>query len=452
MPIQTGRLADLHMHMYGSIHYLDYLRYVSRREVDWWPYEAGYSNAYGEHPPIRNVLERYNRGDARAVEDFRQLFVFGDSDGGDFGRFQAKYDLLITGGKWPKFWRGDVEFSAGVDEVCAFIHMIVARQREQGIGYSEMRMKLGPGFTHPQLRTLLTAILESYSEYRDSDIQPRFAMSLPRPDPWPDWEVVKEVALGPYGDLLTGIDFCDVEEGHPPKKKRELFDEVKGFNRKNPERALAILYHVGESFNDKSLESAIRWVHETAEMGAHRLGHAIALGVDPATYGLHTRSESVDERIDQLRYDLRHRDGLRLHGVPIDVNGAEQELRRLEIGDRDRTLQLHYDERRLKEVRGRQNYAIECVKSLGSVIEVCPTSNRRIGGISDPKHHPLVRFAASDVPFVIGTDDSGILDTTLEEEIRSAIEIAGLPKDAFDEIANRSWPSRSEVLAGREPK
>ena len=110
-------------------------------------------------------------------------------------------------------------------------------------------------------------MLKTYSEYEGSDIEPRLAVSLPRNNPWPDWEVTKEVALGAYGHLLTGIDFCYLEEGRPPKEQRELFEAVKDFNRMHPERALAILYHVGESFSDKSLESAVRWVHEAAELG-----------------------------------------------------------------------------------------------------------------------------------------------------------------------------------------
>ena len=115
-----------------------------------------------------------------------------------------------------------------------------------------------------------------------------------------------------HGEYLTGIDFCNVEEGFPPKHKRELFAAVHEWNERHPERALAILYHVGESFTDKSLESAVRWVHEAAQFGAHRLGHAIALGVDPEVYGAHERHESVAERIDQIEYDLSHADGLAL--------------------------------------------------------------------------------------------------------------------------------------------
>ncbi len=444
------RLADLHLHMYGSIHYLDYLNFLSNRDVDWHAYEAGYLEAYGTIPPIRDILERHRKGDPGATEEFRRLFVFADADGGDFTRFQAKYDLLIGGSDFPKHRRGEASFSAVVDELRSFIHMIIARQRMQGVGYAEQRMLLSPSFSREQAGDFMTAILESYASYEGTDIIPRFAVSLPREDPWPDWEVVKEITLGPFGTQLTGIDFCNVEEGYPPKENQELFDEVWSFNNRHPERALAILYHVGESFKDKSLESAVRWVHEAAEMGAHRLGHAIALGVDPHSYGPHTRNEIVDERIDQLRYDLQHREGLTGNGVKVDVKATEQELSRLQAMARDSVLEVEYDDRRLGVVRRRQNYAIECVKSLGSVVEVCPTSNRRIAGIADPKHHPLVQFAANDVPFIIGTDDPGIFDTTLTDEIKSAIDIAGLPEDDFDEIAERAWASRSEVLVGRE--
>ncbi len=193
-------------------------------------------------------------------------------------------------------------------------------------------------------------------------------------------------------------------------------------------------------------------MHESAEMGAHRLGHAIALGVNPEMYGRHTRSESVDERIDQLRYDMRHSEGSRRHGVRVDLEGADRELRELVAIPSERRVSVSYDDGRLEELRGRQRYAIECIRALDSVIEVCPTSNRRIGGITEPQHHPLIQFVDCDAPFIIASDDPGIFDTTLSDEIQLAIDIAGLPQDAYDEIAERSWSYRSEVLVGREDR
>ena len=83
---------------------------------------------------------------------------------------------------------------------------------------------------------------------------------------------------------------------------------------------------------------------------------------------------------------------------------------------------------------------------------VCPTSNRRIGGITDPAHHPIGMFLASDAPFVIATDDPGIFGATLAGEMAWAAEHHDLPDDAPNQIAARSWASRSEVLTGREPE
>ena len=50
----------------------------------------------------------------------------------------------------------------------------------------------------------------------------------------------------------------------------------------------------------------------------HRLGHAIALGIHPDYYGPHERTESVGERLDQIRYDLLNRNSLKDYGVSID--------------------------------------------------------------------------------------------------------------------------------------
>ena len=449
MPQPCKRFADLHLHLYGSIHSQDYLDYVIDRSVDWTAYEAAFQEAYGESPAVQEILDSCRQGQVGARKRFEELFVFGDKDSGNFARFQAKYNMLIPGSKWAISPEEISDFSPLVNEVCGFMRQIVERQRRQNIRYAEQRMTLSPSLSPSNSKALLEAMLRTYSAYDEGYFQPRLAVSLPRANPWPAWEAVRQATLGPFGSLLTAIDFCYLEEGFPPKLQRELFEEVKDFNRQNPERALAILYHVGESFTDKSLESAIRWVHEVAEMGANRLGHAIALGVEPDKFGSHSRSETVTERIDQLAYDLRNLKGLRQCGVNLEETEILCELERLGSMNSGRTLTVEYDEARLDEVRARQTYAIDCIKAIGAVVEVCPTSNLRIGGITRPEHHSLVKFVAEDVPFIIGSDDPGIFDTTLANEIELAMDIAGLSQDYYDEIVERSWLSRSELLSGR---
>ena len=449
MRAHHGKLADLHTHLYGCIHSSDFLDFLLDREVDWTRYQSNFHEVYGVSPPVDEILDRCRSGVADARTEFDRLFVFGDDDAGNFDRFQAKYNILNHGGSLAGFWRGETPAPVLADEVGRFIRTIIDRQRRQGVGYVEHRMNLGPDSAQVQSRELLAAMLRTYAEHEDAGIQARLAVSLDRGNPWPNWEVVRDAALGPLGHLLTGIDFCYLEEGYPPRDQRALFNEVHDFNRRHPERALAILYHVGESFNDKSLESAVRWVHEAAELGAHRLGHAIALGVDPDRYGRHIRSESAAERADQLNYDLRHGDGLAGFGVHVDAAAVAEELQRISALPADHRLTIAYDDAKLDELQRRQRYAIDCIRALGSVIEVCPTSNRRIGGITNPEHHPLRRFLASDAPFVIASDDPGIFGTTLADEMAWASEHHLLTDDTMERIVDLSWSSRSEVLTGR---
>jgi hypothetical protein len=187
---------------------------------------------------------------------------------------------------------------------------------------------------------------------------------------------------------LTGIDFCYPEEGHPPKDKAAFFSAVRQFNAEHPTRALAILYHVGESFGDKSLESAIRWGTGSRRAGRPSLGHAIALGVDPDVFGVHSRVESAAERRDQLVYDLDHLAGLRDAGVNVDPASIQDKLSQLAGLAGDAPITISYDQVRLDDLRRLQDYAMGRVRATGAVIVVCPTSNRRTGGIQVPDPPP----------------------------------------------------------------
>jgi len=439
-------LAELHLHMYGTIRSTDLLAHLAARSsVQWDWYEAEMEAAFGACPPTRTIVERHRSGDATAAAIFDRLFVFGDDDAGNFDRFQAKFNLLIAGSSMLAAEEGPDEIAR---EVGAFADAIRADHLRQGITYAEQRFTLGKDLCTPSDRAVLDTLLAAYSS-GDGAIVERLALSLPRSDPWAAWDRVQELALGPTGEALTGVDFCFVEEGHPPKDKADFFRAVADFNLEHPTRALAILYHVGESFRDKSLESAVRWVQEAAELGAHRLGHAIALGVDPAAFGPHTRPEPVSERRDQIAYDLAHADGLRAAGVPVDAAALDAERQALASRPDDDLLNATYDEARLADVRRRQDYAMTRVRSTGAVVEVCPTSNRRIGDIADAAHHPVHRFLAAGLPVVVSSDDPGIFGTTLADELAWVCHQTGGGDELHRRLVAASWASRSEVLTGR---
>ncbi len=444
----TG-LAELHLHLYGCLRGARVLEMLARRERPAWErYEPGFMRAYGRASPARAIVDRHRAGDPSAVEDFEQLFVFGAEDAGSFARFQAKFDLIAAASVVGLAAVAEEYIPQALDEIRAAASAVLEDQASEGIAYAEHRFFFGASTNSRLIEEGLRALLEVFAA-SERPIA-RLAPSLPRSDPWRHWEIVQRLALSDVGAPLTGVNFCFIEEGHPPKDQRALFDAVHAHNKQHPERALAILYHVGESFEDKSLESAVRWVHEAAELGAHRLGHAIALGVDPDAYGAHVRRESVAERREQIAYDLRHASELAPFGVHVDRKALEREEQLLAERSEKDELQVVYDHRRLHEVRARQRFAMSAVRSFGAVVEVCPTSNLRIGGLRDPLHHPVQRFLAEGVPVVVASDDPGIFGTTLRDELAWVAHHAQLDTAAMNALVARAFASRSERLTGRE--
>ena len=110
--------------------------------------------------------------------------------------------------------------------------------------------------------------------------------------------------------------------------------------------------------------SKVRFVgyKEAAEAGAHRLGHAIALGIHPDHFGIHTRQESVAERLDQIDYDLNNASGLSTEGVQIDRRALLNEQRLLRQREPHEHIDCVYDAQRLAELVGRQNFAMDAIE------------------------------------------------------------------------------------------
>jgi hypothetical protein len=444
-------LAELHLHLYGCIRPRRLLALLAERPRPAWErYEDAFERAYGRRSPARAIVERHRAGDETATAAFEELFVFGDADAGNFARFQAKFDLITTASLVGLAYREPEHFEPALEEIRTIAEDVLVDQAREGIGYAEQRFFFGAEAPSALIAAGLRTLLDVYRSPRQGLPIGRLAVSLPRRDPWRHWEIVEELACSDAGDALVGVDFCFVEEGHPPKDQRALFDTVLAFNRRRPDRALAILYHVGESFEDKGLESAVRWVHEAAKYGAHRLGHAIALGVDPAAYGAHVRRESVSERRDQIAYDLEHAAGLARFGVAVDGAALEAETRALAGRSPVDPIEIAYDGARLDEIRRRQDFAMAEIRALGAVIEVCPTSNLRIGGLRDPAHHPIRRFLGAGLEAVVSSDDPGIFGTTLADELAWVERHAGLDADAVEALRARAWSCRSELLSGRD--
>lgn len=448
--VMEGPLCELHAHFGGCLRADDIIAVVGGRTVDWSAYEAAYERTYGRSAPLRAILADLRAGDPTARDRFRELFVFSDAHAGDFDRFSASFGLISCASALASPDLASHVPRAAADELAFVARRLADDCRAHGIGHAEIRFFMGAARPAPVRREVYRLLLAAFAAESRDGVVLRLAPSLPREAPWEAWRVVQELALGEHGEVVTAVDFCHVEEGHPPKAQRALADDLRRFNAEHPRRALALLYHVGESYRDKSLESAVRWCHEASvDLGAHRLGHAIALGVCPTHHGSHRRRERVAERRDQIAYDLAHAEGLRAHGVRIDLGELRREDAVLAGRGDDDWIDLAYDAARLDAIPLRQAYACARIAAAGTVAEICPTSNRRIAGFLRPEVHQVHRFRERGLPFVVGADDPGILDTTLRDELEWLGTHARLDRTALSAVARRAWDCRSEVMAGR---
>lgn len=409
------RGCELHMHILGAFCPEDVLalgrdRY---RDVDWRDFRDQYRKHFGAEIDPVAIFDAVVAGEAGAFGRLARLHTYTAEDGGDFARWEAKFGFFM--GIWSAYRR------QGRASDLLLLNRMLERYRAQGLDYIEYRCGAGmdaKGFRY--WHHLCAATLQEASR---AGQELRYIISLPRWAALEGYALLRQLLLD-YPEIIpiiVGIDMASVEEGYPPKQLRPLFDQVVRDNRADPASALDLVCHVGESYFDKSLESAVRWCHEMAEMGARRLGHATALGLDPAVAiarrpNAHER-EHVSERLDQIAYDVQHRDALISYGVPVDLAALQGEREKLAARDPTEEVQRPYAAARLAEVRQRQQFVLDRLVALGTVIECCPTSNLRIGGILDPACHPIHQFLASEVNLAICADDPGNFDITLSSEI-----------------------------------
>lgn len=416
MDINNLAGCDLHLHLAGSFYAEDLLAIGAPifRDLDWnrRDFLSGYNTSMATNlDPVQLFAQALDHPET-GFPPLKAAYVFGAEDSGDFERFMWKYRLFSH--VWSDGWE------QGRKTAVSMITQAVNHHKRQGLDYAEYRA----GFWGEDalLRQRMQICAETLAKLSDARFTARYIVPLPRDDPMPTYAQVRLLLEEqPHvAKTLVGLDFASREEGFPPKLYRPFFQQLQKDNVTNPEQWLSVVYHVGETFFDKSLESAARWCHEAALLGAKRLGHCIALGLDPAVAVSRRpqahEAELVSERLDQIAYDLRYANPLRTLGVRIDEAALRAEQAAL-LQRADDWVERPYTPQRLQEVRQRQTFALQQLAQMGTVIECCPTSNLRIGGVPDAEHHPIHRLLASEVNLCICTDDPGVFDITLASEI-----------------------------------
>lgn len=414
MTLNNLKQTELHVHLGGCLTWQDFLELSKdySKQIDWTLYLDSYKKAYGKIPDLVNNIEKALKGNPEALNKFKKLYVYGEKDGGDFNKFQAKFNLLIC------LFRHYIKLNCYED----IIRKIVKTHKKEGIRYIEYRVLYPIKDTKDFIRFHLMHA-RVLKEESDSTFTSKYLPGIPRNEPLRGTALIQKLMIEnpQYASVISGLDFCHVEEGFPPKTVKPVLQKF--INDKDcpifPN--LPIVYHVGESYYDKSLESAIRWCHEAATMGFKRLGHCISLGLDPEIAIQRKPNahvfETVDERLDQINYDLDNKEALTKYGIDIKEKEYLQEKEKIVKFTRNKLLKTTYNDKRLKELRKRQQFVLDELSRLGTIIECCPTSNLRIGGVPDVKHHPIHRFLDSKVKLAICSDDPGIFDSPLKAEV-----------------------------------
>ncbi|HMV41430.1 MAG TPA: adenosine deaminase [Leptospiraceae bacterium] len=431
------QFVDLHNHLYGSIS-AEKLFEIGKRNPNprWQIFTELYSKIYNKNISTETFFEDYSD-----LTQFKELFLFNKR--APFIEFQSKFNLIIALSRFDE------------EEIFDVSKSLVIENQEQGVCFVEFRIMYPPNADQSVYQSKTIAAcrgLQEGEKITQNKTQGRLVVSLHRDGNFlTQYEWLKDLMR--QNELvqkyLVGLDFCYIEEGFPPIHKKTFFEKVLEDNQKNPKMALSILYHVGESFSDKTPKSAVRWIGESALYGAHRLGHAIALGINPEIFKDRVIEESVSERMHQLEFELKHYEEIRTFGRISDRNEILKELDRLKSKDTNIKLSFAMNKNSIDELYTFQEFMIYLIREkTKSVIECCPTSNLYIGMLPDLIDHPIRRFVARNMKVTIGTDDSGIFDTTLPREY-NLVANTSLPLKQLEDVRDRSAFYKSEILSGR---
>jgi len=413
---------DLHVHLYGSL-LLDDLRYLhSRNKPRWEIFRKSYAESYGRDPVTENLFSPSNKA---LLSDY--YFYLSP---GNFSEFQTAFDLVIS------------LSSTEPEELQEILQRVAERQSS----HAEYRMLFSVKSSLSEFQEKISALCEEAERINKSRSKLNcitIASSLHREDDlcFDEYAVLKQLQKNNKSvmNTLSAVDFCAKEEGFPPGDKKKFIEQVQYDNRIDPSNALAVLYHVGESYSDKTLESAVRWVCEAAEFGAHRLGHAAVLGVKTESFSGKTGIESRKERTDHLKFLLKNEISLKESGYEMNRKQILEELNTENTGN----YSINYDAKNLRNLEIFQNWSMDRIREYGAVIECCPSSNLRIAGVESMKVHPVKRFLQRGLAVVVGSDDPGILSTRIEDEFGIVFEQDYTDSDMRKKITEDSETYRS---------
>jgi adenosine deaminase len=421
---------DLHNHFYGSIP-SEILYRIGKKNPSprWSVFLDFYEKLHKTKIHPEDILSNH--------EQFTKYYLFKDHLPFDY--FQSKFNLIIALVTLDK------------DELTNLPSEIFQLHKSQGVQFAEYRFMFPKTDSKEMFKDRLKMLAEGFAKgEEETKFKARIAMSLHRDQgfqesyQWIKEEININTLLKKY---LVGIDFCNFEEGFPPEDKFDFFQKVIRDNLDDPHQSLAILYHVGESYQDKFPQTAVRWISELVDHKVHRLGHCLALGISPSFYKKTTRTEMAKERVKTLEWILRE-------WIPNDYvykSSIENQLKMTKSLPDGEILTREWDSYLESELMLAQEIVFRKLRASSTVVETCPSSNVRIGGLHKTEFHPVFRFIKENISWTLATDDPGILDTSLLEE-ETILKDWNLSEESLKMMHSKTNLYTSEILAGRESK
>lgn len=289
--------SDLHVHITGCYFPEDLLELAKDcyRDINWNRF--GFLDRYERIFGIRlNPIDIFDHAHATgSLDELRSISIYPYTPQGRFEEFDITsfFSMCITGYYLDRNMHEPI------------LQPIVARHKREDIAYIEYRAAFSGN--KEEFKEWHARYARYFLQSSTDSFDARYIVRLFPYQAVESYGWLREL-LHEQPELIhtiVGIDFSGREVA--PKSLSSFYEMLARDNQSHPESALNVTVHIGESFFDLSLESAIRRCHQAALLGAKRLGHCIALGMTPLIAvnrkpDAHTR-ESVRERLDQIDYD-----------------------------------------------------------------------------------------------------------------------------------------------------
>jgi hypothetical protein len=186
MSLDHFKQTELHVHLGGCLSWQDFLELSKDhyKTIDWTLYDESYNQAYGNHPNLTVLIKNALTGKEKALVEFKQLYIYGETDGGDFNKFQAKFNLLIC------LFRHYVKLNSYQD----VIRKIVQTHKKEGIKYIEYRV-LYP--IHNKIEAIRFHLMhcQVFQEESNSGFSAKYIPGTPRNEPVRGLALVQKLML-----------------------------------------------------------------------------------------------------------------------------------------------------------------------------------------------------------------------------------------------------------------